>query len=41
MSKKKKKNKKKVYKSVNMMKAIDKTMNKNYQNLIDEIEYYQ
>lgn len=41
MSKKKKKNKKKVDKSVNMMKAIDKTMNKNYQNLIDEIEYYQ
>ena len=41
MSKKKKKNKKKVDKSVNMMKAIDKTMNKNYQSLIDEIEYYQ
>lgn len=41
MSKKKKKNKKKVDKSVNMMRAIDKTMNKNYQSLIDEIEYYQ
>lgn len=41
MSKKKKKNKKKVDKSINMMKAIDKTMNKNYESIIDEIEDYQ
>lgn len=41
MSKKKKKNKKKINKSMNMMKAVDKTMNKNYESLIEEIEDYQ
>lgn len=39
MSKKKKK--KKVDKSLIMLKSIDKTMNKNYSDLIDEINDYQ